>query len=116
LPASVLRNQEILGRRRHVFSIRKRRILNHPDDAAISRLHEGGFCNTIKTTEEIDMPKGGKRAGAGPKPKGLNGEIRSRIVALRWTGAEWSKVVTIAKAKGVTPCAFVRATALRETE
>jgi len=55
------------------------------------------------------MPKGGKREGAGAKPRAGS---PSRQHQIRFTDKEWDEIVIRAYIKGITPSEYIRLKAL----
>lgn len=55
------------------------------------------------------MPRGGKREGAGAKPRTSSPTI---VRGIRFTQEEWNKIIFCANLNSVTPSEFVRCKAL----
>jgi hypothetical protein len=55
------------------------------------------------------MPKGGKREGAGAKPRTSSPTI---VRGIRFTQAEWDEIIVCATLHGITPSEYIRRKAL----
>jgi len=55
------------------------------------------------------MAKGGKREGAGAKPRA---DSPTKVHGIRFTQKEWDEIVIRAQIKGITPSEYIRLKAL----